>query len=143
MAILGMNPKKFSRINLKKPWKEKVTSRGVLFIDIGWVSPRNNPEMISRVYEVWKSLATKIPEFILRRSIFRNDFNTTNQLWELIFNDSWTRFGTYPDFETITTFQHMSRFRNNLILRQLLEFISMSVFTHLPTYVTKQDFWYG
>ena len=112
MAILGMNPKKFSRINLKKPWKEKVTSRGVLFDDIGWVSPRNNPEMISRVYEVWKSLTTKIPEFILRRSIFRNDFNTTNQLWELIFNDSWIRFGTYPDFERITTFQLMSCFRN-------------------------------
>jgi len=37
---------------------------------------------------------------------------TKNQLWELIFNDSWTRFGTYPDFETITTFQLMSRFRN-------------------------------
>ena len=27
-----------------------------------------------------------------------------------------------------------------LVLRQLLEFISMSIFMHLRTYVTKQDF---
>ena len=51
--------------------------------DIGWVNLQINPEMISRMYEVWKSmyevwksmyevwksLTTKIQEEILRRSI--------------------------------------------------------------------------
>ena len=35
---------------------------------------------------------------------------TINKLGELVFNDSWSRFGTYSYFETITAFQLMSRF---------------------------------
>ena len=48
----------------------------ILLDDIGWVNLQINPEMISRMcevwksmYEVWKSLTTKIQEEILRRSI--------------------------------------------------------------------------
>ena len=45
---------------------------------------QNNPEMISRMYEVWKSLATKVPQEIMRRSIFLKVFNTTSLTGSLI-----------------------------------------------------------
>ena len=46
-------------------------------------------------------------------------------------------FGTYPDFETVTTFQLMSRFRN-ISWFEIITRIHINV--NLRTYVTKQDF---
>ena len=67
----------------KSSWealKKIVISWGVLFDDIERVNLQNSPEMISRMHEVWKSLATKIPEEILWRSIFRSVFYTTKKV---------------------------------------------------------------
>ena len=79
MAILGMNTENFKE-SILRSLKEKSEKLRVLFDDNGWVNLQNNPEMISRMYEIWKSLTTKIPEEILRRSIFRNVLNTTKFL---------------------------------------------------------------
>ena len=72
MAILGMNSESFYKKSILRSLTQKSEKLKVLFDDNGWVNLQNNPEMISRMDEVWKSLATKIPEEILRRSIFRN-----------------------------------------------------------------------
>ena len=58
---------------------------------------------------------------------------------ELVFDDIGFNFRTYPYFETSTA-SHVAFSEHILVLRQLLEFISMSIFKHLRNYETKQDF---
>ena len=62
-----------------------------------------------------------------------------NKMWELFFVGTWFHFRTYLYFETITGFQ-LDVAEYILVLRQLQEFVSMSIFKHLRTFVTNQDF---
>ena len=51
-----------------------------------------------------------------------------------------SRFRKYPGFDNYRISAHVAFSEHILVLRQLPEFISLSIFHYLRTYETKQDY---